>query len=80
MNILKNSALPCAFGIAVILSGCSKSVQVNIANEMPSERAGEIVGVDLSDISSRVGETFKIIDADKNEVPYQITYDGYSAG
>ena len=76
MNILKNSALPCAFGIAVILSGCSKSVQVNIANEMPSERAGEIVGVDLSDISSRVGETFKIIDADKNEVPYQITYDG----
>jgi len=75
MNLLLKSAIPVLMGMAMLFTGCSKSVTVKVANELPSDRLGEMVQLNLEDVKARVGDSFKIVDADKNEVPYQITYD-----
>lgn len=75
MNLLLKSAIPGLMGMAMLFTGCSKSVTVKVTNELPSDRLGEMVQLNLEDVKARVGESFKIVDADNREVPYQITYD-----
>lgn len=76
MNLLLKMSISGLFGMAILFSGCSKEVTVNVANELPIDRLGEMVQLNLEDVTARVGDTFKIVDSGKAEVPYQVTYDG----
>lgn len=71
------------FFIAIALVGfaCteSKTVTVTVTNPTAMERAGEMVEVSMGDVSSKLqlADTAQIVvlDADGQQVPYQITYD-----
>lgn len=75
MNLLLKCAIPGLMGMAMLFTGCSNSVTVKVTNELPSDRLGEMVQLNLEDVKARVGDSFRIVDSDENEVPYQITYD-----
>lgn len=57
----------------------SKTVTVTVANSSALERNGEMVEVSMSDVSAKLqlADTAQIVvlDADGQQVPYQITYD-----
>ncbi len=76
MNNITKSLIPALLGISALVSGCSKGVTVRVDNELPTDRLGEIVTMNLSDVEARISGPFKIIDSRGEEVPYQITYDG----
>ena len=67
--------------IALVSFACteSKTVTVTVTNPTAMERAGEMVEVSMSDVSSKLqlADTAQIVvlDADGQQVPYQITYD-----
>ena len=66
---------------AFVLVACneSKTVTVTVANDTALDRAGEMVEVSMSEVSSllKLSDDAQVIvtDADEKEVPYQITYD-----
>lgn len=66
---------------ALVCFACneSKTVTVTVTNPTAMERAGEMVEVSMSDVTSKLqlADTAQIIvlDADGQQVPYQITYD-----
>ena len=66
---------------ALVCFSCneSKTVTVTVTNPTAMERAGEMVEVSMSDVTSKLqlADTAQIIvlDADGQQVPYQITYD-----
>lgn len=57
----------------------SKTVTVTVTNPLPMERSNEMVEVSMETITNRLGlaDTAQIVvlDADGQQVPYQITYD-----
>ena len=67
--------------IALVSFACteSKTVTVTVTNPTAMERAGEMVEVSMGDVSSmlQLADTTQIVvlDADGQQVPYQITYD-----
>ena len=58
----------------------SKTVTVTVTNQLAMERSNEMVEVSMETITNRLGlaDTAQIVvlDADGQQVPYQITYDG----
>ena len=58
----------------------SKTVTVTVTNPLAMERSNEMVEVSMETITNRLGlaDTAQIVvlDADGQQVPYQITYDG----
>lgn len=68
---------------ALSLLACQSNpeVTVTIENPLGTERTGEIVEMSMEDISTRLNlpDTAQLIiyDAEAQEVPYQITHDGY---
>lgn len=68
---------------ALSLLACQSNPEVTVTVENPlgTERTGEIVEVSMEDISTRLNlpDTAQLIiyDAEAQEVPYQITHDGY---
>ena len=76
MNKIVKCAVPAVAGMAMLmLAGCSEKVVVKVDNTLPSDRAGEMVEVNLADLTGKVDMPFRIVDADGVEVPYQVTYD-----
>ena len=57
----------------------NRHVKVTVSNNTPNERNEEIIEISLKEISARLqladSSLFIILDKDKKEVPYQITYD-----
>lgn len=66
---------------ALVCFACneSKVVNVTVTNSTAMERVGEMVEVPMSDVSSKLQladtEQIVVIDAEGQQVPYQITYD-----
>ena len=61
------------------LSSCSKSLTVNVQNSLDMDRDNEMVEIDLNDIQTSLalseGDQFIVTNANKEEIPYQITHD-----
>lgn len=57
----------------------NRHVKVTVSNNTPNERNEEIIEISLKEISARLqladSSHFIILDKDKKEIPYQITYD-----
>ena len=68
---------------ALSLLACQSNpeIAVTVENTLGTERAGEIVEVSMEEISTRLNlpDTAQLViyDAEAQEVPYQITHDGY---
>ena len=65
----------------LFLTGCCNCVyKVTVTNPADLDRHPEMVELSLEDVSASLalaeGESFVIKDDERNEVPYQITYDG----
>ena len=53
-------------------------MEVTVTNSSEIDRTGEIVQVPVSAAAQRLGsEYFYVTDAEGNELPSQMTYDGY---
>lgn len=69
--------------ILALMSACGQQkgtdLTVTVSNDQAFTRAEEMVEIPLSDIAKRVQlideEQYIVLDADGNQVPYQITYD-----
>ena len=65
----------------LLLTGCCNCVYtVTVSNPKDADRHPEMVEISLQDVMSSLslaeGETFIVKDANGNEIPHQITYDG----
>lgn len=61
---------------AICLAGCSSSpIELTISNDMDFDRNEEMVEVEMSTLAE-LPRQFVVLDAENNQVPYQVTYDG----
>lgn len=65
----------------LLMAGCCNCVYtVTVSNPTDADRHPEMVEICLQDVTSNLslaeGETFVVKDAEGNELPYQVTYDG----
>lgn len=76
---MKKILLLIVTAFACFACGESKTVTVTVTNSSALERNGEMVEVSMSDVSAKLqlADTAQIVvlDADGQQVPYQITYD-----
>ncbi|MCM1070032.1 MAG: DUF4861 domain-containing protein [[Clostridium] fimetarium] len=62
--------------LPLVAASCSSRHTLEVSNDSPIARDGELAQVPLSQIREAVGEgSFVITDASEAEVPYQITFD-----
>lgn len=76
---MKKLLLLCMTALFCFACGDSKTVTVTVTNPLAMERSNEMVEVSMAEISNRLSlaDTAQIIvlNADGQQVPYQITYD-----
>lgn len=75
-------SLPLGLSLLCLVCSCasnSKMLTVTVKNPLPVERSSEMVEIPLAAVLSNESvkntKTFKIVDAQKHEVAYQITHD-----
>lgn len=77
---MKKLLLLCTTALFCFACNDSKTVTVTVTNPLAMERSNEMVEVSMETITNRLGlaDTAQIVvlDADGQQVPYQITYDG----
>lgn len=66
---------PVVIMLAAVCMACGPKVTLNVTNTLPSDRMGEMVDFPASEIA-QMGEDFVICNAQGEEIPYQVTYDG----
>lgn len=57
------------------LAGCSSLYDIQIANPIALERSDEMVGIPMDSLPKTKGAEFRIVNDDKEELPYQVTSD-----
>lgn len=60
---------------AIWLCSCSRGVTVSVYNPTEAARNGQVVEIDASSITGRLGTAFSVKDAEGNPVISQLTYD-----
>ena len=76
MNISASQCLSIVLAsFAIYLCSCSRGVTVSVYNPTETARSGQVVEIDASSITGRLGKNFKVNDADGNPVTSQLTYD-----
>ena len=60
---------------AIGLCSCSRGFTVSVYNPTETARSGQVVEIDASSITGRLGKNFKVNDANGNPVTSQLTYD-----
>lgn len=76
---MKKLLLLCMAALFCFACGESKTVTVTVTNPLAMERSGEMVELSMAEISTRLNladtALMVVLDAEGQEVPYQITYD-----
>ena len=77
---MRNFLLLCMAALCCLACNDSKIVTVTVTNPLAMERSNEMVEVSMETVTDRLGlaDTAQIVvlNADGQQVPYQITYDG----
>ena len=77
---MRNFLLLCMAALCCLACNDSKTVTVTVTNPLAMERSNEMVEVSMETVTDRLGlaDTAQIVvlNADGQQVPYQITYDG----
>ncbi|MDE6786025.1 MAG: DUF4861 domain-containing protein, partial [Muribaculaceae bacterium] len=60
---------------AICFCSCSRGITVSVYNPTETARSGQVVEIDASSITGRLGKNFKVNDANGNPVTSQLTYD-----
>ena len=77
MNIYRISYLYTILAFATMgLCSCSRGITVSVYNPTATTRNGQVVEIDASSITARLGTAFSVKDAEGNQVTSQLTYDG----
>ncbi|MDE5849182.1 MAG: DUF4861 domain-containing protein [Muribaculaceae bacterium] len=61
---------------AICLCSCSHGISVSVYNPTATARNGQVVEIDASSITARLGTAFSVKDAEGNPVTSQLTCDG----
>ena len=76
---MKKIILSCLAACMLLACANNRPMTVTVSNPLGVDRSGEMVEVSMDEISSRLklADTAQIVvlDAEGNEIPYQITYD-----
>ena len=60
---------------AICFCSCSRKVTVSVYNPTATARSGQVVEIDATSITGRLGKAFSVRDAEGNPVTSQLTYD-----
>ena len=74
LSVIKSRSVAVA-AIAICLCSCSRGVTVSVYNPSEKARNAQVVEIDASSITDRLGVDFNVKDSQGNPVVTQVTYD-----